>query len=41
MYLSTEEDRQPQNRLSLLFEPNDKTIRRLYGIPSGENYIQD
>ena len=36
-----EEHRQPQNRLSLLFEPSDKTLRRLYGIPSNENYISD
>ena len=26
-------------RLSLLFEPSDETIRRLYGNPSCENYI--
>ena len=23
------------------FDPSDETIRRLYGIPSGENYISD
>ena len=28
-------------RLSLLFDPSDETIRRLYGIPSEENYIDD
>ena len=36
--LSTKEDRQPRNRLSLLFEPSDETIRHLYGITSKENY---
>ena len=34
--LFTKEDRQPRNRLSLLFKPSDKTIWRLYGIPSKE-----
>ena len=28
-------------RLSLLFESIDETIRRLYGIPSNENYVDD
>ena len=28
-------------RLSLLFESSDETIRRLYGIPSNENYLDD
>ena len=28
-------------RLSLLFEPSDETIRRLYGIPINKNYIDD
>ena len=28
-------------RLSLLFEPSDETIRRLYGLPSNKNYIDD
>ena len=28
-------------RLSLLFDPSDETIRRLYGIPSNKNYIDD
>ena len=26
-------------RLSLLFEPSDETIRRLYGIPGKEKYV--
>ena len=26
-------------RLSLLFEPSDETIRRLYGIPGEEKYV--
>ena len=28
-------------RLSLLFEPSDEPIRRLYGLPGEENYISD
>ena len=28
-------------RLSLLFEPSDETIRRLYDIPINKNYIDD
>ena len=28
-------------RLSLLFEPSDETIRRLYGIPGTENYVNN
>ena len=28
-------------RLSLLFDPSDEPIRRLYGIPSKENFIDD
>ena len=26
-------------QLSLLFEPSDETIRRLYGIPGKEKYV--
>ena len=28
-------------RLSLLFDPSDETIRRLYNIPIPKNYIDD